>query len=455
MLNILITKLATILKNNSFSVFSASVWIMTSQAILFLGQFLTGVLIARALLPDGRGQYAILLLIPTMLNLVGNMGLGIANSHYSAREPGLSRALCANNIWFSLFVCSVWAVILLYVYYESGFGPYSEFITINHIYSIIAATFFLFLSGYSQSLLLGTNHISAINVIRLAQPFILIGILVSIYILVGLTVWNSYNAWLISIGASCLITIIFLVRLGLFSLKPNLLLFISSIKLGAKGALAAIAGFIIIQSDILMIRNFRDDAETGIYSIAAALAFLLISIPQSTGKVLFPYISRLEHREGGDGTDTAIIYCRITFLITLFVAFLAIVLAPFMISFVYGEAYNESVISFVILASAIALSGYVFVLDAQLYAREQVWVATICSVLAASLNIGLNIYFIPQYGAVGAAITSFISYLFYAFAIVIIYFKLVNRNISELCPRSSDIRLIVHFVNSKVLAKLK
>jgi len=453
--NILKTKLAKILTNNSISVFRASASIIFSQAILFLCQFLTGVIIARALLPDGRGQYAILLLVPTMLNLIGNMGLGIANSHYSARTPDLSRALCANNIWFSVFTCSVLAAILIYIYYNFGFGSYSEFMTINHVYIMIAATFFLFLSGYSQSLLLGTNHISANNIVRIAQPFVLIAFLVIIYFSIGLTVWNSYSAWLISIGASCLIAIIFLVRLELFSLKPSFPLFISSIKLGSKGVLAAVAGFIIIQSDILMIRHFKDDAETGIYSIAATLAFLLISIPQSTGKVLFPYISRLEHNEGGDGTDIAIIYCRITFLITLSVAFVAIILAPFMISFVYGEAYSESVLPFVILASAIALSGYVFVLDAQLYAREQIWVATICSALAASLNIALNIYLIPHYGAVGAAITSFISYLFYAFAVAAIYFRLVDRKISELCPRSSDFTLIAHFINNKVLAKLK
>jgi len=455
MTNIPRTKLAKILTNNSISVFSASIWIILSQAILFLSQFLTGVLIARALLPDGRGQYTILLLVPTMLTLVGSMGLGIANSHYSAKNPGLSRALCANNIWFSLFSCTVLGIILISVYHNFGFGTYSEFITINHIYLIIAAAFFLFLSGYSQSLLLGTNHISANNAVRLVQPFVLIGALVVIYISTGLTVWNSYNAWLASIGASCLIAIGLLIHLGLFSLKPDFSLFISSIKLGAKGVLAAVAGFIIIQSDILMIRHFRDDAETGIYSIAATLAFLLISIPQSTGKVLFPYISRLEHNEGGNGTDTTIIYCRITFLITLFVTFVAIVLAPFMISFVYGEAYADSVTPFVILASAIALSGYVFVLDAQLYAREKVWVATICSILAASLNIGLNLYLIPQYGAVGAAITSLISYLFYAFSVAIIYFRLVDRNISELFPRSSDFKLIAHFVKSRILTTKK
>jgi len=455
MTNILRTKLAKILTNNRISVFRASVWITASQAILFLCQFLTGVIIARTLLPDGRGQYAILLLIPTMLNLIGNMGLSIANSHYSAKNPSLSKALCANNIWFSLFSCFLWGAIFIYVYYNFGFGSYSEFITINHIYIMIAATFFLFLSGYSHSLLLGTNHVSANNIVRLSQPFIFIGTLIFVYFLSGLTVWNSYRSWLISIGASCLITVFFLIRLGLFSLKPSLPLFISSIKLGAKGVLAAVAGFIIIQSDILMIRHFRDDTETGIYSIAATLAFLLIAIPQSTGKVLFPYISKLEHREGGDGTDTAIIYCRITFLITVSVAFIAIILAPFMISFVYGEAYSASATPFIILALAIAFSGYVFVLDAQLYAREQVWVATVCSVLAALLNIGLNIYLIPQYGAIGAAITSFISYLFYAFSVAAFYFSLVNRSIGELCPRSSDIKLIAHFVNNKILAKLK
>ncbi|VAX11624.1 hypothetical protein MNBD_GAMMA26-22 [hydrothermal vent metagenome] len=446
---------STVLTNNSISVLKASTWIIISQVMLFLCQFLTGVLIARVLLPEGRGQYAILLLIPTMLNLVGNMGLGVANGYYAAKNPSLSKALCANNIWFSLLASIVYGSTLIYIYVDYGFGPYSEFIMVDHIYIMTAAVFFLFFSGFSQSLLLGTNHIAANNVVRLFQPIILIFILILIYLLGKLTIWSSYSSWLISIGASCLITIIFLLRLGLFSLTPDFTLFKKSIKFGTKGILAEVAGFVILQSDILMIRNYLDDAETGIYSIAVALSFLLISIPQSTGKALFPYISKLEYRDGGDGTDTAIIYCRITFLITLAATFIAILLAPFMISFVYGSAYSGSVIPFIILASAITFSGYVYVLDAQLYARGQVWVATLCSVLAASLNIALNIYLIPQYGAIGAAITSFISYIFYAFLVVIIYFKLVDRNIGELWPRISDVRIIGDFIGTKVLSKIR
>lgn len=443
------------LTNNGISVLNASVWIVISQAALFSCQFITGVLIARSLLPDGRGQYAILLLIPTMLNLVGNMGLGVANGYYSAKSPGLSRALCANNIWFSLVASIVYGGLLFYIYFDYGFGPYSTFIMVDHIYIMTAAVFFIFFSGFSQSLLLGTNHIAANNFVRLSQPVFLIIILIVVCMLNTLTIWNSYSSWLISMGLSCLIAVFFLFRLGLFSLVPDLSLFIKSIKLGTKGILAQVAGFVILQSDILMIRNYTNDSETGIYSIAVALSFLLIAIPQSTGKALFPYISKLEHRGGGDGTETAIVYCRITFLITLAAAFIAIGLAPFMISFVYGVAYSGSVIPFVILASAIAFSGYVYVLDAQLYARGQVWVATLCSVLAASLNIALNIYLIPMYGSVGAAITSFISYVFYAFLVTFIYFRLIDKSIRELWPRVSDLKIIVDFVSSRVLSKIR
>ncbi len=443
------------LTNNSISVFSASAWIILSQVLLFSCQFITGVLIARELMPDGRGQYAVLLLIPMMINIVGNMGLGIANGYYSAKEPALCRSLCANNIWFSLFTCLIYGVILVYVYYDFGFGPYSEFITISHVYIIIAAIFCLFLTGFSQALLLGTNHISANNVVRLVQPVILIVIIVMVCLLSELTVWYSYSSWLVSLVISCCVTVYFLFRLEMFSLRGDFSLFIKSVKLGSKGLLATVAGFVILQSDVLMIRYFKGDFETGIYSIAVALGFLLISIPQSTGRALFPYIAKLEHRENGDGTDTAIAYCRVTFLITLAATFVAIILAPFMISLVYGDAYSNSAIPFIILALAIAFSGYVYVLDAQLYARGQVWVATICAVFAASLNIGLNLYLIPEYGSIGAAMSSFISYIFYALAVALIYFKLVGRSIRELCPQYSDVKLISGFIHEKVAAKLK
>lgn len=442
---------------NKFGVVATSVSMLFSQFFIFGCQFISGIVLARILQPEGRGQYAILILIPSCTHTLGNLALGIPIGLFSSKDPNNAPTLNANNIFASLFLTLIYSSAFLLLFHYGLLGPFSELIQIEHIPLISVSIFFLLFINYSQSLFLGTNYISAKNALRVVEPLTLICFLAVVAMIGHLNVMWAFCAWVAARAASFIVSIFFLVRLKLFSLKPNWELFRKCIKMGLKGVPVSIAGFIILQSDLFMLRYFTDDTATGIYSIAASLSFILMSIPEAIGTALFPNISKTEHVDGEDGTEKTLRFCRLTLVITVFLSFIAMILSPFLIELFYGKSYADSYKPFLVLVIAVSIAGSAHVLNAQIYARGEIWVTALCSISAALLNILLNTFLIPKYSFMGAAISSLISYLFFAVALSWIYLKMVKKTVGALIPNGEDFRVSFNYIlgfANKVKSKL-
>jgi O-antigen/teichoic acid export membrane protein len=57
----------------------------------------------------------------------------------------------------------------------------------------------------------------------------------------------------------------------------------------------------------------------------------------------------------------------------------------------------------------------------------------VCTVTGAITNIGLNVAFMPLYGAKGAAITTVVSYLVFLVSLMMVRRNAVRRNFLEPC----------------------
>ena len=59
--------------------------VFATRIVRFVVGFGTSFLLARVLLPEGRGQYALLVLVPGMLMALGQLGLPSAMSFFAGR----------------------------------------------------------------------------------------------------------------------------------------------------------------------------------------------------------------------------------------------------------------------------------------------------------------------------------------------------------------------------------
>lgn len=433
------------LDSNNAGLLSASASIFSSKLFAFFCQFLSSVILARALQPSGRGDYTILVLIPNTLYVCGNMGLTLATSYFAAREPSRGKALIANTLLVSSFMTSVYFVGLMYAYSSGLLSGVAGFIGLREIILIAFSVFLVFFINYSQSLLMAYNYVTARNVAGLSESLTFVSLTLLLLFFGNLRVDVAFSCWVFAVSVNATLSAIFLGRFDLLSIKPDITLLKESLKMGMTGLFGSIAGYVILQSDLYLVQYFQGNAATGTYSIAASLSFIILSFPQSIGAALFYKISKMEHREGQDGTDAVLLYSRVTFIATLCVALVMIASAPFTIRLIYGNSFKDAVLPFCVLALTVSAGGVAYIMGAQLHSRGLVWVATSSAVVAALVNIICNLFLIRRYSIMGAAISSFISYLLYTFMLSRIYCATVKRPMKDLIPGTADIQFIVKF----------
>src|SRR5438445_65652 len=73
-----------------------------------------GIIVARALGPQGKGVQSVLFLIPSIAALVLSNALVLANTYFGAKRPSVSGSLLANSLLFSMIGGVAASVVLAF-----------------------------------------------------------------------------------------------------------------------------------------------------------------------------------------------------------------------------------------------------------------------------------------------------------------------------------------------------
>lgn len=178
-------------------------------------------------------------------------------------------------------------------------------------------------------------------------------------------------------------------------------------KVGLSLILSTLSVMIFTQTDVLMIKYFIGNAATGEFSAATRLSTSIFIIAGILANTFYPKIIKLNNDDKLKFIKIAIT----TVSLICIVGSLAIVLiAPYLTNMLYGDHKNISlVLSWHIWCSLFIFSGAFT--SRYLYANELYKVEIVKTVLAAIVNIGLNLYTIPTFGVIGAVWSSFIAYM--------------------------------------------
>ena len=132
----------------------------TTRIILILLSLLTGVIIARTLGPEGRGVYAMAVLLGTMGVQLTNLGLHSSNTFYVARDSNLLSKLLGNSLLVS-FGFGSFASWLAWVLFKNfpNLAPVDEPLLFLGLLWIPFGLSYLL----AQNLLLGMQNFKAYN----------------------------------------------------------------------------------------------------------------------------------------------------------------------------------------------------------------------------------------------------------------------------------------------------
>ena len=78
-----------------------------TQGVRFAIGFAISIILARVLGPADRGTFALLMLIPSVMVMVGGIGLEVANVYYSANRKYKLDDIISNSLFATIALCSI------------------------------------------------------------------------------------------------------------------------------------------------------------------------------------------------------------------------------------------------------------------------------------------------------------------------------------------------------------
>ena len=165
---------------------------------------------------------------------------------------------------------------------------------------------------------------------------------------------------------------------------------------------------ILSQADRSMITWLKNSSETGIYGLAYQFGMLPLVITNTLENVWIPWFThRLEQGDKKSVNDMVKPYVAVVTIICMGL----ILVAPEVLKFMTTPDYYSAayIIAPVVLATFFMFLASISI-DLEYYLKKTKNIA-VNTVIAAVINIVLNLLFIPKYGAVAAGYTTVASYL--------------------------------------------
>lgn len=386
-----------------------SIWTFITSIAGVVLDLIILVIISRVLGPEGKGIYTLVLLIPGMILNFGNFGLAAANVYFIGSKKYPMKDIVANSIIQASIIAFFMILVSVIIFQIPDFKIFINSSGIPYVYLWIAvcAIPFSLLSGMLQNVIRGREDIYNYNKITIVQSIVQLVLIVFFLLIVGIKVSGALLAYVGSIGAALIFTIVLIRKISIFSFTFNKRLFKDSLLYGMKVYFANMVSFLNYRLDMMLTALFLNPAAIGIYSISVGMAEKLFMIPSAVSVVLFPRISSCSEEEANNFTPKIV---RNIFFVMIIVCLVSVFFAYPAIYILFGRDYIASYLPFLILLPGIIAFSIGGILASDLSGRGKPQFAIYASVACLIVNVILNIILIPKLGVRGAALSSAISY---------------------------------------------
>jgi len=377
---------------------------MTSIWLMLVG-LLSGIISARILGPELKGQSALLVSITEFLFMFGSFGLGSAFSYYIAKKKYPSGQIMT----FALVGAVIFGTIAVGLFYTSipfhrkvWEGVPSLLIFLSALLSIFAIY-----NNYLTRIIVGFGQIYEMNAAGISSSLAnLLSVVVLLWVM-GYGLYGMVGVFWISSLTQVAVLLFFLRKKLVFSCFWKNDLILNCFSYGIKSQALLLINFLNYRLDIFLVKYFLGVTSVGYYSLAVGLGEMMWMVPNSAIAPLFSSIA------GSESSDRSLVTLRTVRWSLLLLFIMAIgggLFGQFFIKLLYGADFLPSYNSFLLLLPGICLFPIFKLLVVDLAGRGHPGLGTISSLVALLINISANILLIPKMGAPGAALATSISY---------------------------------------------
>jgi enterobacterial common antigen flippase len=384
--------------------FSATIQTFLSKFLVMALNILTGVITARSLGPDGRGEQAAIAMWPQLLAYLAMLGTRSSLVYYWKREPERSDSYLTAALLLSSGL-SVLACIIGYIGLPYWLSNYSQEIIFASRCFLVTVPFAL-ISSILLSVLEIRGNFRYANILSQASVW------GTLFFLLFFTTFFEFNPILgaLAYALPTVPTFFWTAWLVLRKFNPNFdkLAFYgrSLLGYGLRSYGVDLLGIFSSQLDQIFIVSQLSPRAMGIYAVALSITRVLNITQHSLITVLFPKIAAqpLDYVVKHVG-QAARLSAGVT---TIFGISIAITCAP-LVSALYGKDFSETVNIVRILVLEVLLGSTTWVLAQSFMALGKPEMVTVLQAVGISSNIPLMMFLIPRYQMTGAAVSLLIS----------------------------------------------
>ena len=412
--------------------------LVTSFGIQGIG-LLTGIFVARGLGVEGRGELAAIILWPSIIVYLGDLGLPLAYVYESARERSQIGSLVANAVLLVLgqwLILSVVGGLIILV----ALGRYDETVRYTAVAFLWVYIPLNLLSRYLHSINQGIGAFRAFNAVRIT---VAVSYAVGLVFVTSVGVLSVRSAVIATLASNvcALAVVIFVSRSSLRAAgrpRPDRALLGRTLRYGFRGHIGNLTPVDSMQIDLLIVTALLTASDAGLYAVAAAAAMVVRAQGTSIGMVALPTVAAGqtdEERRAAVGQ-----FFRLSLLLNFVTAATIVVTARFVVPALFGNEFAPAVGTVQILAIGITLASLRQVLGDCLRGLGRPGASTVAELVSLVVALVALAIFIPLFGIEGAAIGVSTSYAA-ALAVVMAMARgsgIRLRNL--LVPRIADLR---------------
>lgn len=385
-------------------------------AVIAFG-LITSIVTARVLGPEGNGVIAAIMVYPSLFLSLGSLGIRQSTTYFVGQKKFSLDDIYASTlaIWLLTSILCLVSCFVLIKYFTKG-----EYSNLLIALALITIPFSLY-NTYTSGIFLGRQNIkefNQINWIPAALNFFFTTLLITVIPLgvAGSMIGTFLGVFVLSFFVISKIRRDLIIRVSFKweIIKPML-------SLGIIYAVSLLVINLNYKADILLLERLSNNYELGIYSKGVGIIQYLWEVPMLLSTLIFSRSASAKDPKAFSKKVCQLL--RFAIPLVFIASLILFLLADILIELMYGFQFKPSGSVLKILMPGVVLLTIFKVLNMDVAGKGKPWLSMKAMIPAVVLNIVLNYYWVPEYGANGSALASTISYSLAGILFIKLYSK--------------------------------
>jgi len=410
-----------------------------TQATQAASAMIAGILVARVLGPEAKGELSVLTALASIAVLLVSLGVHHSGVYFLGRFKSDRAAVVSNNALVGIAGGVVTGVAL---------GVTGVVFHEQLLHGIAISLFLVFLlfvpcnyfNEFGRRVMLGAGRVGIYNLPDLfsggglifgtSAALLIFGSKLVPLVVLRVVVELAISAFLfVQIG-----------RLIGYRFKPSWPVLRRQMRYGMRNYASSLLWIFLVQSDLVLCNHFLGNKPTGVYSVAVSLGLPITMLGTVVGTIIFQRVSADESATSRVAKTNRAIRVLVPIL-TVAVAALA-VCASWIVPLIYGSKFDAASEALVLLLPGLFALCIELVIMNFLAGNGSPPIVYIAPLIGLIVNLGANFYVIPRYGINGAATTSSVGYAIVLALALGYYLRSTGSRLRELLmPRLADVGL--------------